>query len=152
METVFIYFLKSSALIAVFYLAYHFLVRKETFFNSNRWFLLIGLLTSVVMPLFFFKKVIFVEKPTLSAVDLATMSQQTSTRVQEIQTSAPIDWFQIVAIGYGIITCENQQQAVCRADKNQKNKCGFAVKAFLKMIEIKKRFQTSIKCTSKEND
>ncbi len=57
-----------------------------------------------------------------------------------------------LAIGYGIITCENQQQAVCRADKNQKNKGGFAVKACLKMIEIKKRFQTSIKCTSKEND
>jgi beta-lactamase regulating signal transducer with metallopeptidase domain len=78
-------------------------VRKETFFNSNRWFLLIGLLTSVVMPLFFFKKVIFVEKPTLSAVDFATISQQASSTVQEIQTSAPIDWFQIVAIGYGII-------------------------------------------------
>ncbi len=103
METIFIYFLKSSALISVFYLSYHFLVRKETFFNSNRWFLLIGLLTSVVMPLFFFKKVIFVEKPTLSAVDFATISQQASSTVQEIQTSAPIDWFQIVAIGYGII-------------------------------------------------
>ena len=55
------------------------------------------------MPLFFFKKVIFVEKPTLSVDDLATMSQQTSSTVQEIQTSVPIDWFQIVAIGYGII-------------------------------------------------
>jgi Zn-dependent protease with chaperone function len=78
-------------------------VRKETFFNSNRWFLLIGLLTSVVMPLFFFKKIIFVEKPTLSVVDFSTISQQATATVQEIQPIAPIDWFLIVAIGYSII-------------------------------------------------
>jgi hypothetical protein len=62
METIFIYLLKVNGLIAVFYLAYYFLVQKETFFNSNRWFLLSGLLTSVLMPLFFVTKVILVEK------------------------------------------------------------------------------------------
>jgi hypothetical protein len=103
METIFIYLLKSSALIAVFYLAYHFLVRKETFFNSNRWFLLIGLLTSVVMPLFFFKKVVFVEKPTLSVGDLVAMSQQTQASIQEITPVETMDWFQIGAIIYGVI-------------------------------------------------
>jgi beta-lactamase regulating signal transducer with metallopeptidase domain len=62
MGTIFIYLLKVNGLIAVFYLAYYFLVQKETFFNSNRWFLLSGLLTSVLMPLFFVTKVILVEK------------------------------------------------------------------------------------------
>ena len=45
-----------------------------------------------------------------------------------------------LAIGYGIITCENEQQAIARADLNQKNKGGFAVAACLRMIEIKKHF------------
>jgi len=45
-----------------------------------------------------------------------------------------------LAIGYGIITCENEAQAIARADKNQKNKGGFAVLACLRMIEIKNKF------------
>jgi 6,7-dimethyl-8-ribityllumazine synthase len=45
-----------------------------------------------------------------------------------------------LAIGYGIITCENENQALARADVNQKNKGGFAVLACLKMIEIKQQF------------
>lgn len=62
MENVLLYFIKVNGLFAVFYLAYYFLVQKETFFNSNRWFLLSGLLTSVLLPLFFITKVVLVEK------------------------------------------------------------------------------------------
>jgi hypothetical protein len=50
------YILKSSALLAVFYLAYQFLVQKETFFNTNRWFLLSGLFASLLLPLVTIKK------------------------------------------------------------------------------------------------
>lgn len=46
-----------------------------------------------------------------------------------------------LAIGYGIITCENEPQAIVRADKNQKNKGGFAVLACLRMVEIKNKFK-----------
>ena len=60
METLFIFIAKSSGLLALFYLAYYFLLRKETFFNSNRWFLLAGLITSVVLPLLVYTKVILV--------------------------------------------------------------------------------------------
>jgi len=45
-----------------------------------------------------------------------------------------------LAIGYGIITCENEEQALARADVNCKNKGGFAVLACLRMIEIKQQF------------
>jgi 6,7-dimethyl-8-ribityllumazine synthase len=45
-----------------------------------------------------------------------------------------------LAIGYGIITCENEQQALTRADIKQKDKGGFAAKACLRMIEIKQQF------------
>ncbi len=46
-----------------------------------------------------------------------------------------------LAIGYGIITCENEKQAIARADKNQKDKGGFASLACLRMIEIKNSFK-----------
>jgi 6,7-dimethyl-8-ribityllumazine synthase len=45
-----------------------------------------------------------------------------------------------LAIGYGIITCENEEQALARGDVNRKNKGGFAALACLRMIEIKQHF------------
>ena len=66
MEAFGIYILKVTVLIAVFYLAYFIFLRKETFFNSNRWFLLLGLFTSVLLPLISFTKIIWVERtPTV---------------------------------------------------------------------------------------
>ena len=61
METIYIYFFKSSGLIVLFYVAYYFLLRKETFFLSNRWYLIIGMLTAAVLPLIFYTKVTFVD-------------------------------------------------------------------------------------------
>jgi len=61
MENVFFYLIKSSALIAVFLMAYYFLLRKETFFRSNRWFLLFGLVSAVILPLVTFKKTVWIE-------------------------------------------------------------------------------------------
>lgn len=45
-----------------------------------------------------------------------------------------------LAIGYGIITVENEAQAIARADLKQKDKGGFAAAACLEMIKIKQRF------------
>jgi len=45
------YLLKASALIALFYICYKAFLQRETFFESNRWFLLIGLFTACTIPL-----------------------------------------------------------------------------------------------------
>jgi 6,7-dimethyl-8-ribityllumazine synthase len=42
------------------------------------------------------------------------------------------------AIGYGILTVENEQQALVRADRRQKNKGGEAAKACLAMIRFRR--------------
>ncbi|RYJ38761.1 Peptidase M56, BlaR1 [Flavobacterium anhuiense] len=60
MEALFIYIIKSSGLMLLFYCAYFFLLRKETFFNSNRWFLLSGLIVSAILPLLTYTKVIWI--------------------------------------------------------------------------------------------
>jgi hypothetical protein len=68
METLYIYLIKSSGLLLLFFLAYHFLLRKETFFTSNRWFLLVGLVSSAFLPLLVFTKIIWVD-PSPSTID-----------------------------------------------------------------------------------
>ena len=46
------YLLKVSAVTVIFYVFYKIFLQRDTFFESNRWFLLIGLITSVFIPLF----------------------------------------------------------------------------------------------------
>ena len=103
MEALVIYLLKSNALIALFFLAYHFLVRKETFFNTNRWFLLSGLLTSVALPVYFFKKIIWIEKPIINRQNLVVNSPQGSFPLQNTPIVEAFDWTQLICISYGII-------------------------------------------------
>ncbi len=45
-----------------------------------------------------------------------------------------------IAIGNGILTTENEEQAVVRADPAQKDKGGEAAKAALALIDIARRF------------
>lgn len=45
-----------------------------------------------------------------------------------------------LAIGNGILTVENEKQAWARADSDKKNKGGFAARAALHMIALKKKF------------
>lgn len=85
MEALFIFILKSSGLLAMFYFAYIFLLRKETFFNSSRWFLIAGLITSVVLPFVVYTKVIWVEAP--SAIAPAPIITTTENAVKNIPVS-----------------------------------------------------------------
>jgi Zn-dependent protease with chaperone function len=103
METLFIYLLKSSALITVFYLAYHFLVRKETFFNANRWFLLSGLLTSLLLPLYFLQKIIVIERPVISIQNFVAPPSQPVAILPNVPAVEAFDWMQLTWICYLII-------------------------------------------------
>ena len=47
-----------------------------------------------------------------------------------------------VALGYGILTVENYEQAWERASTRKKNKGGDVAKACLRMMEVKKYFQS----------
>ena len=66
MENWLIYFAKVNGLLVVFYLMYFLFLKKETFFTSNRWYLLLGLISSFVLPLITFTKTVWVEsKPAI---------------------------------------------------------------------------------------
>lgn len=47
----------------------------------------------------------------------------------------------LLALGYGILTCETKEQAWARAHCEGGNKGGAAARACLEMIEVKRRFQ-----------
>jgi len=83
MESLALYLFKSCGLLLLFFIAYHFLLRKETFFSSNRWFLLAGLVTSALLPLLVFTKIIWVE-PTPVNYDWSSLPL--STAIEENHT------------------------------------------------------------------
>ena len=80
MEALFIYIAKSTGLIVLFYCAYQALLRKETFFNSNRWFLLAGLITAVVLPLLVYTKVIWVDPAPSFNMDYSPLQSSQITQ------------------------------------------------------------------------
>lgn len=101
MDALLIYLLKSSGLLAMFYLAYILFMQKETFFTSNRWFLVSGLLTSAVLPLFFITKIIFVEPKPITTFN--PVNTNLKSPIQAFTPTETIDWMQIGCIVYGII-------------------------------------------------
>jgi hypothetical protein len=97
METLFIYLLKSSGLVTLFFLAYYFLLRKETFFTSNRWFLLVGLITSAILPLLVFTKTVW-EEPSPTTIDWS----QIPVGIPVEKISFEMDWFLTAGIVYAL--------------------------------------------------
>ena len=95
MEHLFIYLVKAAALLGLFWLGYVLLLRQETFFRTNRWYLLSGFLTSVLLPLVTIKKIVVVNRP--SAAVLQDLAPLTATNMVE---SAEINWWTTFALIY----------------------------------------------------
>ncbi|MGV3459043.1 MAG: M56 family metallopeptidase [Flavobacterium sp.] len=102
MENFIIYIAKASLLTAVFFLAYHFLLRKETFFNGNRWFLLAGLFTAIILPAIAYTKIVWVDphpSPAEGNLDLAhyVAIQDALRSVKGQPAPDPVNWFDVAA-------------------------------------------------------
>jgi len=97
MEALLIYIAKSSSLILFFYCVYYFLLRKETFFNSNRWFLLSGLIIGAILPLLSYTKVIWIEADPA----LGTTIQSSLIEIPKKEAPA-FNWTYIIMSLYGI--------------------------------------------------
>ena len=102
MENFLLYFAKVNGLIILFYLLYLVLLRKETFYVSNRWYLLMGLVTSIILPLITFTKTIWVNpEPISKFIEEVPLVADTSIRTV---SEALIDWSLIYSAAYGLIT------------------------------------------------
>ncbi|MFT6558815.1 MULTISPECIES: 6,7-dimethyl-8-ribityllumazine synthase [Sneathiella] len=63
-----------------------------------------------------------------------TVSEESARALMDLSTEY------CLALGNGIITCENEEQAWARANKDQKNKGGGAAQAALQMLTVKEQF------------
>lgn len=103
METLLLYPLKASAILLLFFAAYHLLLKKETFFTSNRAFLLVGMITSALLPLVEYTKVIWVEaKPmqTLTPAQIAYLTAAMKQQATQGVTEEPFNWWYAAAAVY----------------------------------------------------
>ncbi|AWI26955.1 M56 family metallopeptidase [Flavobacterium pallidum] len=103
METLLLYLIKSGALMALFYCGYHLLLRQDTFFNANRWYLLGGLFISTTLPLFFIRKVVWVDAPKFTTEQLTALSQTAMPQQVKIPVEPATDWTQMLLYLYIII-------------------------------------------------
>ena len=103
MENLLLYFAKVNGLIILFYLMYVLFLRKETFFVSNRWYFIIGLLLSLVLPLITFTKTIWVEAAPLAEFYPEIIPINSTITENPIQENS-IDWSLIVLSAYVVIS------------------------------------------------
>ena len=92
---------KSSGLLVMFYCAYYFLLRKETFFNSNRWFLLSGLFTAIILPFIVYTKIVWVAPTPVSNVNFAEINEVQNIENNFLQMNLNV--FLITAYGVGFL-------------------------------------------------
>ncbi|AUC79441.1 hypothetical protein CW736_08670 [Nonlabens sp. MB-3u-79] len=96
MEAVLEYLLKSAGVLSLFVLIYHFLLRRLTFFNTNRWFLLAGIAASILFPLIEITQTVYVEQ----AEQLLYLPQQMVTPMAMIMEQPPVE---ATAFDYGML-------------------------------------------------
>lgn len=95
MESFYIYLTKASGLVALFFLAYYLFIKKETFFTSNRFFLLAGLFTSVLLPFLVYTKIVWIDP--LPLVDTIIIDGPILQSVPIQETAFEINWMYIAA-------------------------------------------------------
>lgn len=96
MELILIHLAKSTALIILFLVFYLVFLRKETFYTSNRFYLLSGTILSLVLPFVEFTKTVQVEAQPLVYGDFSVIE---STYIPEITS---FNWLGLLLIVYFI--------------------------------------------------
>ena len=82
-------------------MVYYIFLRKETFFQYNRWFLNVGLVASLGLPLVILRKIIWVERPKIiDSFDAMPIEQTQQTSNQITENIVVFDWNLIFMIGY----------------------------------------------------
>lgn len=97
MEAFLLYIVKSAGISTLFLLCYLVFLRKETFFNANRVFLIAGLVLSFVIPLVSIKEIVWIEP-----VMLPSTSSSSSVEPGVDTPTSTVNWIAIVLTVYGL--------------------------------------------------
>lgn len=96
MEVLFQHLVKSSVILFLFLVSYYVFLKKETFFSSNRLFLIGGLLTSFFLPFVTITKIVYVAPAAMSVTEL--VSPETIIPISESPIS--FNWTSLFLIIY----------------------------------------------------
>ena len=88
MESFFIYLVKCSSILCIFYFAYLLFLKKETFFNGNRFYLVGGIIAALTLPFLVFTTVEWIN---LREVEHFNATAVTSGTAQLATTDIPIE-------------------------------------------------------------
>lgn len=100
MEELFIYALKSAGILAVFVMIYHFLLRRLTFFHTNRLFLLLGMIASVTLPFIEITQTVYVERPVENIVFSESLMTPMAAVLESQPVVAPFDYTELLMYLY----------------------------------------------------
>ena len=96
MDSVLIYWVKSSGLAFFFLLIYRLFLSQETWFNANRLYLLGSLVLSFVLPLIHFTKTVWVSPPTINTdLPYQLLESLPQTSATEINWSTLLTWLYV---------------------------------------------------------
>ncbi|MFS4493841.1 peptidoglycan DD-metalloendopeptidase family protein [Maribacter sp. 2308TA10-17] len=100
MEAFFVHLIKSSCILFLFLLSYYVFLKKETYFASNRLFLVIGLIASLLLPFISFTKTVYVQAAPISFMELS----ETPLSTTNTAPTEPFDWTLFFLIVYVVVT------------------------------------------------
>jgi beta-lactamase regulating signal transducer with metallopeptidase domain len=103
METIFAYILKVNVLIVIFYLVYQLLLSRETFYKYSRWFLLSGLLISLVLPFITITRIEYYEAKNVISDSIENNMPQMVQISNEVAQKPMFTNQEILFLIYGII-------------------------------------------------
>jgi TonB-dependent SusC/RagA subfamily outer membrane receptor len=95
------YLLKASAAIAIFYLCFYFFLKKETFFQHNRWFLFAGLLIATLFPFITIPIYIPIE-PVATSETSFILAEYASEHINTTVAEQLFNWTSLIPIIYGL--------------------------------------------------
>lgn len=96
MEEAIIHLLKSAGLMSLFYAGYFFLLKNDTSFKTNRFFLLAGIITSTLLPFLEITRTVKVKETSNAFLYESFSAEPYSTAVQP----EALDWWKIAGILY----------------------------------------------------
>lgn len=91
------YLIKASAIIAVFYMVYKLLLQRDTFFQSNRWFLLAGLLVALTIPMVVIP--IYIE---YTPIDTSNFTFENAAIAHPVNTGLELIDYAMITYGLGV--------------------------------------------------
>ena len=94
METVLLHLVKSTALLVIFLVSYMIFLRRETFYASNRFYLVAGIVLSILLPFFQLTKTVQIASQPLEYGDFSIIESSTSSE------ATPFDWTLLLTVVY----------------------------------------------------